>query len=223
MRILDKSKGLAICVVPCCLLCNLVWLIQFAAFMIPTIPRYYLIYLCAAILGPLQGFLNVLVVFCQDRKSSKRRVSQSMKKLLPLFNIKFTSSGSSEVVSADLAGGNREPKQSVQHSVENEAAAQPEIGVGQLDRLEEEDKTPEAASDGEGDESDEDYDENDEGLLEHAINADILNDDDREIFRVSIARIQSTSSGFVVERNVRFAQEENQTTAQQDTDTSIRR
>ena len=122
-----------------------------------------------------------------------------------------------------MAGGGGETKPPVEYSVESEAAAQQEIGVGQLDRLEEEDKTPEAASDGEGDESDEDYDENDEGLLEHAINANILNDDDREIFRVSIARIQSTSSGIVVERNVPFAQEENQTTAQQDTDTSIRR
>ena len=176
MRILDKSKGLAICVVPCCLLCYLVWPIQFAAFMIPTIPRYYPIYLCAAIFGPLQGFLNVLVVFCQDRKSIKRRVSQSMKKLLPLFNIKFTSSGSSEVVSADLAGGNREPKQSVQHSVENEAAAQPEIGVGQLDRLEEEENTPEDATDDEGDVLDEDFDEDNEGILEHAINAGLLNE-----------------------------------------------
>ena len=94
-----------------------------------------------------------------------------------------------------MAGGGGETKPPVEYSVESEAAAQQEIGVGQLDRLEEEDKTPEAASDGEGDESDEDYDENDDGLLEHAINADILNDDDREIFRVSIARIQSTSVG----------------------------
>ena len=178
----------------------LVWPIQFAAFVIPTVPRYYPIYLCAAILGPLQGFLNALVVFCRDRKSIQRRVSQSMKKLLSLFNIKFTSSGCSEVVGADLAGGNREPKQSVQHSVENEAAAQPEIGVGQLDRLEEEENTPEDATDDEGDVLDEDFDEDDEGILEHAINAGLLNDDDREMFRESIARIERTpSSRFVVE------------------------
>jgi hypothetical protein len=179
----------------------LVWPIQFAAFVIPTVPRYYPIYLCAAILGPLQGFLNALVVFCRDRKSIQRRVSQSMKKLLSLFNTKFTSAGSSEVVGPELAGGGKESKQSVEYSVENEAAAQPEIGVGKLDRLEEEKKTPEAASNDEVDMSEEEeFDEDDEGILEHAINAGLLNDDDREMFRESIARIERTpSSRFVVE------------------------
>ena len=129
----------------------------------------------------------------------QRRVSQSTKKLLSLFSTTFTSAGSSEVVSAELAEG-RETKQPVEYSVESETAAQLEIGVGQLDRpLEEKENTPEAASSGEEDESDDDFDENDEGLLEHAINADLLNDDDRKNFRVSIARIQGTSSRFTVE------------------------
>ena len=129
----------------------------------------------------------------------QRRVSQSTKKLLSLFSTTFTSAGSSEVVSAELAEG-RETKQPIEYSVESETAAQLEIGVGQLDRpLEEKENTPEAASSGEEDESDDDFDENDEGLLEHAINADLLNDDDRKIFRVSIARIQGTSSRFTVE------------------------
>ena len=67
--------------------------------------------------------------------------------------------------------------------------------------MEEEEKTPEDASNDEGDVSEEeDFDENDEGILEHAINAGLLNDDDRKIFRRSIARIQSTrSSRFVVD------------------------
>jgi hypothetical protein len=174
----------------------LVWPIQFVAFWLPRISSTYPIFLLAAIFGPLQGFLNALVVFCRDRKSIQRRVSQTTKKLLSFVSAKFTSAGSNEVVNAESAGGGGEAKPPVEYSVESEAAAQQEIGVGQLDdRLEEEGKTPEAASDGEGDESDEDYDENDEGLLEHAINANILNDDDREIFRVSIARIQSTSVG----------------------------
>ena len=91
-------------------------------------------------------------------------------------------------------------KQSVEYPVESEAAAQPEIGVGQLDRLDEEEKTPEDASNDEGDVSDEDFDGGDEGILEHAINAGLLNDDDRKIFRESIARIEGTpGSRFVVE------------------------
>ena len=67
--------------------------------------------------------------------------------------------------------------------------------------MEEEEKIPEDASNDEGDVSEEeDFDENDEGILEHAINAGLLNDDDRKIFRRSIARIQSTrSSRFVVD------------------------
>ena len=118
------------------------------------------------------------------------------------FSTKRSSAGSSEVDGPELAGGGRESKQAVEYSVENETAVQPEIGVGKLDKLEEEEKTPEdAASNDDGDVSEEeDFDENDEGILEHAINAGLLNDDDRKIFRRSIARIQSTrSSRFVVE------------------------
>jgi len=202
-----------------------VWPIQFAAFVVPTVPSNYWIYLLAAILGPLQGFLNALVVFCRDRKSIQRRVSQSTKKLLSWFSIKFTSAESSEVVGADLADG-KEAKQTVEYSVESKEAAQLETGVGQLDKLEEEEKTPEAAINEEenvetgvgqldkleeeektpeaalNDEmnvTDEALDESDEGLLEHAINAGLLNDYDREVFRDSIARIERRPSRFVVE------------------------
>ena len=99
-----------------------------------------------------------------------------------------------------MAGG-KEAKQMVGSSVESEEAAQLEIGVGQLDRLEEEENTSEAASNYEVDMSEEeDFDEDDEGILEHAINAGLLNDDDREMFRESIERIERTpSSRFVVE------------------------
>ena len=68
--------------------------------------------------------------------------------------------------------------------------------------MEEEEKIPEDASNDEGDVSEEeDFDEDDESILEHAINAGLLNDDDREMFRESIERIQRTtpSSRFVVE------------------------
>ena len=126
----------------------------------------------------------------------QRRVSQSTKKLLSLLNTRFTSAGSSEVVGPELAGG-REAKQSVEYLVEREAAAQSEIGIGQLESLEEEEeeeeKTPEAASDDERDVLEEEgFDKNDEGVLQHAINAGLLNDDDSKIFRESIERIQRT-------------------------------
>ena len=103
------------------------------------------------------------------------------------------------MVDADLADG-KEAKQTAEYSVESKEAAQLETGVGQLDKLEEEeDKTPEAALNDEGNMSDEALDESDEGLLEYAINAGLLNDYDREIFRDSIARIQRRRSRYVVE------------------------
>ena len=129
-------------------------------------------------------------------------MSQSKKKVLSLFSsIQFTSAGSSEVVGAESAGGGGESKQSVEHSIENEATAQlEEIGVDQLDKLEEpEEKTPKDVANNEGDVlEDEDFDEDDEGLLEHAINASLLNDDNREIFHANIARIEGTPSTRVI-------------------------
>ena len=56
--------------------------------------------------------------------------------------------------------------------------------------MEEEGKTLEDALDVEGNESGESLDEVEDGLLEHAMNSGLLNDDDREHFRTSIARIQ---------------------------------
>jgi hypothetical protein len=135
------------------------------------------------------------------------------------FSTKRSSAGSSEVDGPELAGGGRESKQAVEYSVENEAAVQPEIDVGKLDNLEEEEKTPEdVASNDEGNVSEEeDFDENDEGILEHAINAGLLNDDDRKKFRESIARIEGTP--IVVAdsswNEICIAQDENKTTAQQ--------
>ena len=175
-----------------------VWPLQFAAFVVPTVPSNYWIYLLAAIFGPLQGFLNALVVFCRDRKSIQRRANQSLKKLLPQRSTKSTNTGSSETVGAVLAAG-EEAKQPVECSINSEEAAQLDIGIGQLDRLEEEEKTPEAALDGEGNISDDDLDDLDEGLLEHAVNSGLVNDDDCELFRASLARIQRRPSRFVVE------------------------
>ena len=177
-----------------------VWPIQFAAFVVPTVPSNYWIYVLAAILGPLQGFLNALVVFSRDRESIQRRVSQSMRKLRSRFGAMFTSTGSaSEVVGAELAGV-EESKQPVEYSVEGQEASQLKIDVGQLNRLEAEEKTPEGALNGEGGVSVEALDESNEGLLEHAMNAGLLNDDDRELFRGTIARIQSRrTSRFMVE------------------------
>ena len=128
-------------------------------------------------------------------------MSQRIRKLLPQRSRKPTNTGSSEVGSAVLAAG-KVAKQPVERSIKSEEAPQREIGVVKLDRLEkEEENTPEAAAalNGEGDISDEALDESDEGLLEHAINAGLLNDYDREVFRDSIARIERRPSRFVVE------------------------
>jgi hypothetical protein len=103
----------------------------------------------------------------------------------------------------------KEAKQPVEVPVTGEEVAQLEIGVGQIERREEEkveeeekeEHTTEASVSGEGIESDEDLGEIDEGLLEHAMNTGIFNDDDREHFQASIERIQTTRStrSFVVE------------------------
>ena len=121
--------------------------------------------------------------------------------MLPQRSTKRTSAGFSEVVGAELAGQGKEDKQPAECSVNSEEAAQLESSVGQLHRFEEEEKPPEVASNGEGDVSDEDLGEIDEGLLEHAMNTGIFNDDDREHFQASIERIQTTRStrSFVVE------------------------
>ena len=57
--------------------------------------------------------------------------------------------------------------------------------------LPDEPRTPEADLNGEGEVLDEVSNESDDCLLEHAMNAGLLNDDDREVFRQSMARIES--------------------------------
>ena len=166
-----------------------VWPIQFAAFMVPAVQHNYWIYVLAAIFGPLQGFLNALVVFCRDRNIIQRRVSGCTRKLLSRIDTIFTKTGSSEVVGAELAG-DREAEQTV------EEAAQLGIGGSRLGSVEEEEKAPEGALDGEGDVSDAGLDKRNQGLLEHAMNSGLLNDDDLQLFRRSIERIQSTRPVF---------------------------
>jgi hypothetical protein len=125
---------------------------------VPTVPSNYWIYLLAAIFGPLQGFLNASIVFCRDRKSIQRRVAETTKKLrssITKFRTKFTSfrvsttdTGASKVVSVELAG-DIETKRPFECSFNREKDAQLEIGVVQVERFEEEEKTPEAALNGE--------------------------------------------------------------------------
>lgn len=45
-----------------------VWPIQFVPLVIPLVQQTYWVYILAALLGPLQGFLNAGVVLCRDRK-----------------------------------------------------------------------------------------------------------------------------------------------------------
>ena len=64
--------------------------------------------------------------------------------------------------------------------IKSKETSQLEISVGQLHRFEEdESKAPEAVINVEGNASDENLDESDEGLLEHAMNSGLSNDDDR--------------------------------------------
>ena len=75
--------------------------------------------------------------------------------------------------------------------------------------MEEEEKTPEAAAalNGEGDMPDQDLEEKNECILEHAMSCGLLNDDDCEHFHEGIARIQSGSSSLGV-NEIFLAQEE---------------
>jgi hypothetical protein len=168
-----------------------VWPIQFAAFMVPTIPSNYWIYFLAAIFGPLQGFLNALIVFCRDRRSINRRASQNMNRVLSRVSTRQSKNiGSSEVDSVALACG-KAAKHAADCSGKREEADQAEMSVRQIDRLELEEQAPEANLNGEGEVLDEVLDESDDCLLEHAMNAGLLNDDDCEVFRQNIARIES--------------------------------
>ena len=126
-----------------------VWPIQIVAFVVPTVPNNYWIYLLAAIFGPLQGFMHALIVFCRDKKSIQRRASEHTKKLMSRVSIKFRNIGPNEVVSAELAG-DFETIQPVECSFNREEAAQLEIGVVQVGRFGEEEKTPEVALNSEG-------------------------------------------------------------------------
>lgn len=60
----------------------MVWPIQFVAFIIPLVESSYWAYLLAAVLGPLQGFLNAMVVFSRDR-------GQARKQMLRLLGINY--------------------------------------------------------------------------------------------------------------------------------------
>ena len=181
-----------------------VWPIQFAAFVVPTVPSNYWIYLLAAIFGPLQGFLNALVVFCRDRRSIQRRASQNTRKLLYRFGPFISKTGSgpflfaaSEDVIAEMA--EEKTDHMVELSLKSKEACLVDISVSQLFRLEEDgSKIPEAIMNAAGDVSDEALDESDESLLEHAMNSGLLNDDDRVHYRQSIARIQRRSSSISV-------------------------
>ena len=176
----------------------LVWPIQIAAFVVDTVPRNYWIYVLAAIFGPLQGFLNALVVFCRDRKSIQRRAGEGIGKLMSQYSsTKSTFTGSNFFkASVEFAGG-KEAKQPPEIPVTGEEADQLEIGVGKIERVqeekveEEEKHTLEATVNVAGNESDEASGETYEGLLEHAMNTSILTDDDRELFRASIERIEN--------------------------------
>ena len=115
----------------------------------------------------------------------------------------ITGTGTTTAAGFSAAGGagiiGKEAKKSGEFSVANEKVAQLEIDVGQIERVvEEEQKTPEGdesdESLDEGDESDESLDEIDERLLQHAMNSDLLNDDDRRHFRGSITIIQRRAS-----------------------------
>lgn len=46
-----------------------VWPIQFVAFLVPVVDSNYWVYLLAALFGPLQGFLNAMLVFSRDHKA----------------------------------------------------------------------------------------------------------------------------------------------------------
>ena len=104
------------------------------------------------------------------------------------------------LVGTELAG-EIEAKQIAERLGDCKEAVQVEIGVGQLESLKGEKDTPDAAGfDSEENVSDEALDEIDDSLLEHAMNSGLLNDDDRELFRASIEKMQRrTSSSVFVE------------------------
>ena len=156
------------------------WPIQFAAFVIPTVPKNYWSYLLAAMFGPLQGF------FWMHWSSSleignrfKNGLSQSMKKLMSRISTMFANTETSQSIRKLLArrstrstnngtffqwngrhriSGRQRSKQTFERSVDCKEAVQLDISVGRIERLGEEGNIPEAALDGKGNESDESSD-----------------------------------------------------------------
>ena len=115
------------------------------------------------------------------------------------FSLQVANSGSGFFKASARFVGGKEAKQTSEFPVANVEVAQLEIDVGQIERVvEEEQETPEGDESDESldkrDESDESLDEIDERLLQHAMNSDLLNDDDRRHFRGSITIIQRRAS-----------------------------
>ena len=118
--------------------------------------------------------------------------------------------------------GDFETKQPVEGSVNSEEGDQLKISVGQLESLEEEENTLEAALNDDGHVKDDAaWGENDEGRLEHAMNAGLLNDDDRSMKGSREFRLRDLAHSSSDE--ICDAREEDKTIAKEDKGTAIRR
>jgi hypothetical protein len=186
-----------------------VWPIQFAAFITPLEPKNYWVFFLAALLGPLQGFLNSLVVFARDRKDIVRRAMSSMgfnkssdtsdaKRSSFLSNPFSRSKGSAELAVQD------ENSPGDMACLSLEEVAQLDVGVNQLEDFVEAEQSPEKRESllKEGsirieklllskDFVDVDCNELSDGLLEHVLDSGLLDNEDMADMHESIARIEA--------------------------------
>lgn len=154
-----------------------VWPIQFAAMVIVAVPSSYWVYLVAALLGPLQGLLNAMVFFYRERWSPLVRISRSCKQNIETFKGvygKLTTSvvetrerqEVSEVVTMDKS----EQQLPVDHSeFDDDEVVQIDLSLSAIEAYGKENA------------------ESENGVLEHAVYADMLNEEDLAFFNNSVS------------------------------------
>ena len=180
---------------------NTVRPIQFVAFVVPTVASNYWIYLVAAIFGPLQGFLNAVVVFLRDRRALQKRASDFFKTSKFRFGTSATNSATSSYLnSAPMkgGGGHISTDKKVDAFATNEEAAQLEVSIGQLASFHEDVSIQDGLpSEDVGGSRGHIFDES-IALFEHALNSGLVTEDDIREYANSMAH---TSKKVIFEGN----------------------
>lgn len=144
-----------------------VWPIQFMAFIAPLAEENYWIYLLAALLGPLQGFLNAAVVFYRDSKSFRTCISCGNGSVSNMMSSFFTSQRTEVSQELDDWPESTMPKQSKGHQPKPSSESENVVQTCLTDNT---------------------YAESD-ATLEFAMSAGLLDDDDTALYQDRISAL----------------------------------